>query len=234
MEKLFTKVVELRQDVFRNIVSLRTHQDLFDDLTEGHAELSHFAVEAEARVKENIPYGFIERGYYYSQAIGFPFDTQPFMASRYGDGTFGVWYGSVDSMETSIYETAYHMIQDELNIYGLREIVVRERAVSLVSCEGILLDLVGREKDYPQLVSDDYSYTQSIGRRIAKEGHPGLQAPSARCTGVNVAIFNPAILTNPRHHLYLTYRFDPETRKVHVERQPGELLMMVSFTSAEP
>jgi hypothetical protein len=233
VDKLFTKAIEFRKDVFRNIVSLREQQDLFDDLAEGNVELSTFAIEAEARVKENIPLGFIERGFHYSQAIGYPFDTQPFMASRYGDGTFGVWYGSVDSLETSIWETAYHMIQDELNIYGLRETVVRERAVYLVCCEGILLNLVGREKTYPQLVSDDYSYTQNIGRRLAKEGHPGFQAPSARCKGVNVAVFNPDILSNPRNHMYLTYRFDPASRKVEVDRQPGELLMTVSFSSPE-
>jgi hypothetical protein len=233
VDTLFTKVTEFRKNVFHNIVSLREQQDLFDDLTEGNAELSAFAIEAEARVKENIPLGLIERGYHYSQAIGYPFETQPFMASRYGDGTFGVWYGSVDSVDTSIFETAYHMVQDELNIYGLQEIVVRERAVYLVSCEGILLDLVGRERNYPQLVSDDYSYTQSIGRRLAREGHPGLQAPSARCKGVNVAVFNPDILANPRNHMYLTYRLNPATKNVQVERQPGELLMIVSFSSVE-
>jgi hypothetical protein len=233
VDKLFTKVTEFRKNVFRNIVSLREQQDLFDDLTEGNTELSAIAIEAEARVKENMPLGFIEREFHYSQAIGYPFETQPFMASRYGDGAFGVWYGSVDSLETSIFESAYHMIQDELNIYGLREIVVRERAVYLVFCEGILIDLIGRERDYSQLISDDYSYTQSIGRRLAKEGHPGLRAPSARCKGVNVAIFNPDILANPRNHLYLTYRFDPATRNVEVERQPGALLMTVSFSSTE-
>lgn len=234
MDKLFTRVTEFRKDVFRNIVSLREQQDLFDDLAEGDTDLSAFALEAEARVKESIPLGFVERGFHYSLAIGYPFETQSFMASRYGDGTFGVWYGSVDSLETSLHETAYHMIQDELNIHGLREIVVRERAVYLVFCEGILLDLVGREKNYPQLISDDYSYTQSIGKRLAREGHPGLRAPSARCKGVNVAVFNPDILSNARNHLYLTYRFDPATRSVEVERQPGELLMTVSFSSTTP
>jgi len=233
VDKLFTRVIDFSKDVFRNIVSLRETQDLFDDLSDGDAELSAIAVEAEARVKENIPLGFIERGFHYSLAIGYPFDTQPYMASRYGDGSFGIWYGSVDSLETSIFETAYHMSRDEMNIYGLRETVVRERAVYLVSCKGILLNLVGRERDCPQLVSDDYSYTQSIGRRLAREGHPGLQAPSARCRGVNVAVFNPNILSNPRHHLYLTYSFDPMSKSVAVERQPGELLMTVSFSSTE-
>jgi hypothetical protein len=226
---IFSKSTDFNQDVYRNIVSLRESRDLFDDLTDGDPVLSSLAIEAEARVKENIPKGLIERGYHYSQAIGYPFETQHFMASRYGDGKFGVWYGSADRMETTIFESSFHMIQDESNIEGLNEIVVRERAVYLIHCEAILFDIVGKEKAFPQLVANDYSFTQAIGRRLSQEGHPGLLAPSARCKGINSVIFNPEVLDSPRHHCYLTYRLDPATRKVEVERQPGEILMVVDF-----
>ncbi len=229
MGNIFSKSTDFCQDVYRNIVSLRESQDLFDDLTDGDPELSSLAIGIEARVKENMPQGLIERGFHYSQAIGYPFDTQPFMASRYGDGKFGVWYGSADRLETTICESAYHMIQDESNIEGLNEIVVRERAVYLIFCEAILFDIVGKEKAFPQLLSNDYSFTQSIGRRLSQEGHPGLLAPSARCKGINVVIFNPAVLKMPRLHCYLTYHLDPSTRKVTVARQPGECLMVIDF-----
>lgn len=229
MRSIFSKSTDFNQDVYRNIVSLRESRDLFDDLTGGDSELSSLAIEAEARVKENIPKGLIERGYHYSQAIGYPFETQPFMASRYGDGKFGVWYGSVDRMETTIFESSFHMIQDESNIEGLNEIVVRERAVYLIHCEAILFDIVGKEKAFPQLVANDYSFTQAVGRRLSQEGHPGLLAPSARCKGINSVIFNPEVLDSPRHHCYLTYHLDPATRTVKVERQPGEILMVVEF-----
>lgn len=229
MRTIFGKSTDFNQDVYRNIVSLRESQDLFEDLTGGDPDLSNLAMEAEARVKENIPKGLIERGFHYSQAIGFPFETQPFMASRYSDGTFGVWYGSVDKMETTIFESAYHMTQDESNIDGLNEIVVRERAVYLIHCEAILIDVVGKEKAFPQLVANDYSFTQAIGKRLSQEGHPGLLAPSARCKGINIVIFNPEVLNKPRQHCYLTYHLDPATRTVKVERQPGEILMIVEF-----
>ncbi|MEA5114158.1 MAG: RES domain-containing protein [Geobacteraceae bacterium] len=160
---VFCKLTDFRQDVHRNIVSLRESQDLFDDLRDGDPELSSLAIGIETRVEENIPKGFIERGFHYSQAIGYPFDTQPFMASRYGDGNFGVWYGSVERLVTTIFESTYHMIQYESNIEGLNEIVDRERAVNLIFCEAILFDLVGKEKAFPQLLSNDYSFTQSIG-----------------------------------------------------------------------
>jgi hypothetical protein len=92
-----------------------------------------------------------------------------------------------------------------------------------------LFDIVGKEKAFPQLVANDYSFTQAIGRRLSQEGHPGLLAPSARCKGINSVIFNPEVLDSPRHHCYLTYRLDPATRTVEVERQPGEILMVVDF-----
>lgn len=223
MRNLFTKSRDFRQDVFRNIVSLRESQDLFDDLTEGDPELGKLAIAAEMRVKENLPAGLIERGFHYTLAIGYPFETQPFMASRYGDGTFGVWYGSLD-LETTIHETVFHMLRAELGIEGLNELVVRERAVYLVDCEAILIDLVGRQKDYPQLLGEDYSFTQAVGRRVSKEGHPGLLAPSARCSGANTAIFNSAVLRHPRSNCYLTYTLDPVSRSVAVERGKGEIV----------
>jgi len=226
MRELFDRTRDFRQDTFRNIVSLRESQDLFDDLADGDPLLSRVAAAAEMRVKEQIPPGIVNRGFHYSLAIGYPFETEPFMASRYGDGTFGVWYGSLD-LETTIFETGHHMLTVELGIEGLREVVIRERAVYLVYAEAILLDLVGREKNFPLLVADDYSFTQAIGKRVSKEGHPGLLAPSARCKGVNIVAFNPAILRDPRPHCYLTYHLDPAARTVTVERQPGETLLVV-------
>ena len=38
-------------------------------------------------------------------AIGWPF--QHWQSSRYSDGSFGAWYGA-DSVEATVYETAYH------------------------------------------------------------------------------------------------------------------------------
>lgn len=50
-------------DAYRNIVSLRKSEDLFDDLTDGDVSMSGIAVEAEARVNFHIPLGLLERAY---------------------------------------------------------------------------------------------------------------------------------------------------------------------------
>jgi hypothetical protein len=40
-------------------------------------------------------------------------------------------------------------------------------------------------------------------------------------------IFNPAVLSNPRLHSYLTYFFDPFTLKLRVEKTVGRTWLKV-------
>lgn len=228
MKALFDRSVDFNSDVFRNINSLRESCDLFDDLAEGSAFANSVAVAAEMRVKSGMPTGSINRGFLYSTAIGYPFETESYLNTRYSNGLFGVWYGSIE-LDTTIHETAYHMMSDELRIEGNMGIIIRERAVYLVHCTAVLIDLTGKEKKFPGLTGDDYSLTHQIGERLHNEGHPGLLAPSARCKGTNLAAFTPSILSDPRHHCYLTYKCDVAKKSIEVERQPGEMLLNLSF-----
>src|SRR5690242_2267971 len=59
VKALFDKVRDFNDDVFRNIVSLRESQDLFDDLTVDEGA-TRYAIAAEAQVKSNIPVGVLE------------------------------------------------------------------------------------------------------------------------------------------------------------------------------
>lgn len=228
MNGLLDTTTDFSGDLFRNIVSLRESRDLFADLADGDAALSHIATYAEMRVKEDIPGGFLNRGFHYTTAINYPFDHEPYLATRYGNGGYGVWYGSME-LNTSIHETCYHMMRGEEGVEGLKSPIIRERAVYLVGCQAVLIDLRGKQKTFPWLVADDHGMTQAVGGRLQREGHPGLLAPSARCIGTNLAAFKPVILSNPRHHCYLTYRLDPVTRRISVERQPGEQLCDLSY-----
>ena len=89
------------------------------------------------------------------------------------------------------------------------------------------IDLTGKCDAFPLLVAREYHFTQQVGRRMKTEGHPGLLARSARCHGTTVAIFNPAVLSNPRLAYYLTYAFNPASRTVRVERARGEVLAVI-------
>lgn len=225
----FDKLCDFNDNLIRNIVSLRKSEDLFDDLHDKEEMFSDIAVAAESRVKSHISSGHIERAFHYTTSVGYPFETDNYLLTRYGDGSYPVWYGSLD-LKTTIYETAYHMLKAELGIEGLNEIVIRERAIYDVHCEAALIDLTHNKEFYRQLTAENYDFTQPIGRRIHREGQPGLIAPSARHRdGKNAVIFNKKILSNPRLKCYLTYKLNPVSKEIAVERTQGKTWLIVRY-----
>lgn len=227
MNSLFAglALVDVRRDVMRNIVSLRESQDLFDDLTDDPAEWL-LAQRVEDEVKPPLyrsPTPVIDRPFEdaaWFNAIGWPF--RHWQASRFSDGSFGVWYGS-ESVETTVHESAYHWYRGLLCDAGFeREEVVAERKVYRVHCAAALLDLRQAASEYPDLLHPtDYAFPQSVGARIHREGHPGLLVQSVRRpAGENVAVFNPSVLSNPRLSCQLGYRLDGE--RIVVEKQAGK------------
>lgn len=227
-------VADVREDVLRNIVSLRVSQDLFDDLTDDPGE-SALAQQVELQVKPP-PYQssrpVIDRPFEDAQwfnAIQWPFESAHWTASRFSDGRFGVWYGA-DTVETSVHETAYHWFHGLLADAGFeRECVVAERRVHAVTCEAMLLDLRRAARKAPAMVhKTDYTVAQAVGSRLQREGHPGLLAPSVRHQpGLTYAVFNPAVLSNPRVHGHLTYRLEPGG--ITVEQTPGRRWMSIDL-----
>lgn len=226
MNSLFAHLAlaDIHQDVARNIVSLLQSQDLFDDLTDDPTEwLLAQKVEDEIKpppYRSHTP--VIDRPFEDAEwfnAIIWPF--KHWQASRFSDGTYGVWYGS-ESIETTVYESAYHWYRGLLSDAGFeRTTVVAERKVYTVACNAALLDFRKSAEDHPDLLHpSDYAFCQSVGSRIHREGHPGLLTQSVRRpAGTNVAIFNADILSNPRHNCQLTYRLEGD--QIMVEKQPG-------------
>ena len=226
MNSLFAHLAlaDIHQDLSRNIVSLQQSQDLFDDLTDDPGEWS-MAHKVEDEVKpppyrSRLPviYRPFEDAEWFN-AITWPF--KHWQASRFSDGTYGVWYGS-DSVETTVYESAYHWYRGLLSDAGFERMkVVAERKVYAVTCNAALLDFRKSAVDHPDLLHpSDYAFCQSVGSRIHREGHPGLLTQSVRRPlGENVVIFNAAILSHPRHKCQLTYRLEED--HIVVEKQPG-------------
>ncbi|TAH41043.1 MAG: RES domain-containing protein [Betaproteobacteria bacterium] len=233
MKSLFARVTltDVHQDVARNIVSLRQSQDLFDDLTDDPAEwLLAQKVEAEVRPPSyRSPTPIIDRPFEdaaWFSAIIWPF--RHWQASRFSDGSYGVWYGS-ESVETTVFESAYHWYRGLLCDAGFeRETVIAERKVYLVACGAALLDFRKATAEHRDLLHpSDYAFPQSVGARIHREGHPGLLIQSVRRrAGENIAIFNPGVLSNPRHHCQLTYRL--EAGQITVEKRPGAAWITVA------
>jgi len=226
MNSLFAQLAlaDVHQDAVRNIVSLREPQDLFDDLSADPADwLLAQKVQDEVKpppYKSKMP--IIERPFEdaaWFNAIHWPF--QHGQASRFSNGSYGVWYGS-ESVETSVYESAYHWYRGLLADAGFdRMTVLAEREVFSVACRAALLDLRTAAGAHPDLLHpSDYTFCQSLGARLHREGHPGLITQSVRRRGgENFAIFNPAVLSHPRHHCHLSYRLEGE--QIVVQRQLG-------------
>lgn len=219
----------IHNDLVRNIVSLRASEHLFDDLSDNESDWrTATALELEAKPAAftnhqtiiNRPFEEAE----WNNAIGYPFTH--WQQSRYSDGSFGIWYGA-DSVETTIHETVHHWRNGLLADAGFLQPNVKiQRRVYNVRCDAALINLATQLDQYPALVSPhDYSFCQQVGARLHREGHPGLISVSARCSGKIFAILNANLLSNPRHHSYLTYTTTPDG--ISVERTPGEILLTI-------
>ena len=233
MNQLFShlKLEDVHHDVIRNIVSIRDSQNLFDDLTTDPQDWL-LAQKVEDAVKPP-PYRsstpVIHRPFEDAEwfnAITWPFDH--WQSSRFSDGSFGVWYGC-NSEEATVYESAYHWYKGLLSDAGYeKESVIGERKLYSVTCDAALLDFRGLGPDYPDLLNKtDYTYSQLVGARIHREGHPGLVIPSVRFSqGENYAVFNPNVLSNPKFNCQLTYRVDGHN--IIVERTLGQTWLVLA------
>ncbi|WP_263768566.1 RES family NAD+ phosphorylase [Propionivibrio soli] len=218
------RLAETHADAYRNIVSIRVSQDVFDDLSDDPEDWSA-AIKLELATKSRAfssPEPVIHRPFeeaHWNDAIDYPF--KHWMRSRYSDGSFGVWYGA-DSVETTVYETVYHWREGFLRDAGFTQPGIRiERKIYLVRCDAALIDLRPTVTACPALVDpDDYTLTHQVGAKLHREGHPGLLSRSARCSGDVYAVFNPRVLSDPRQLCFLTYT-TTDAGSVTVERQPG-------------
>ncbi len=222
---LFERVVAYKDKVFRNIVKLSNDfSDISDDKQCEQAidlVLKYVSQQQTAEQERNV----------YASAIAFPFEQMNYAITRYSDGSYPVWYGSTLS-KTTLYETAYHMVQDELSVMlEMRPAtIIRYRDIYTVQCDAILIDFTGKQEDFPQLITDDYGYCQRVGLSLHQQGHPGLLSPSARCKGVNVNIFNPSVLSQPKKVDSCRYELDLEKQSINVTFENKKSIQSANIT----
>lgn len=221
-----------QKDWHRNIVSLRKSIDIFADLVDDPGDVDvlmrhEMAVKQTYQEPAIITRPFEEATIYdpIAAAIRWPFEHPSF--SRYSAGTFGVWYGA-QSIETSVRETVHHFRKNTLASQIAAQStkpIIQERRVHLVHCSAMLVDLRARVRKEPKLLHpDDYATCQALGSELRNAGMPGVITYSARhAKSEVVAVFNPAVLSDPRTVCYLTYKLDAASGKVTVERTPGKV-----------
>jgi hypothetical protein len=231
-DSLFSSLalVDIHQNLTRNIVSLRVSENLFDDLSDD-PEAWHSAQLLELEAKPqlfNSHQPVIDRPFEeaeWNDAIGYPFQNAE--QSRFSDGSFGVWYGA-DCIETTVHETVYHWQKGFLEDAGFNMPGVEiQRRIYSVRCDSLLIDLRPTIKTHPEILHrSDYTATHAIGSKIHREGHPGLLTKSARAVqGDAVAIFTAKVLSNPIHTCYLTYI--TTENGVEIQRTPGITWMII-------
>jgi hypothetical protein len=214
--------VDFHRDLVRNIPGIRTSQHLFDDLSNDPADWD-IAIAAEASARVPTAAALVSRPFDYGSVISYSFDSAHWQATRFSDGTrYGVWYGSLE-VATTVYETAWHWYRFVCDSYaGEDREIVTDRRLFDVRCDALLVDLRGKEARHPALVDRrSYGFTQGLGRYLQEQGQNGLLVRSARCAGVNAAIFRAERLSDPRDRAYLTYRLNPARDRFVAERTPG-------------
>ncbi len=221
--------VKYAGDLVRNIKTIREAQDLFDDLSDDRRD---WVVAIAAEGGERIPTdaAVITRPFDYGTIIGRSFAAGHWHATRFTDGTrYGVWYGS-ETVETTVYETVHHWHRFLMDSYsGEDRMIVGERHVYNVRCEGLLVDLRGKAEAHPELVNRrSYAQTQALGAYLWEQGVNGVLTPSARHDGTNGAIFKPERLSKVRPRMYLLYRCNPREDRCRVERANGRLWMNIA------
>jgi len=229
-ENLLREVADYHGDLVRNIQTIRVSQDLFDDLSPDRGDQAvAIAAEAAGRIPSDAP--LITRAFDYGTVITFPFANFNGQGTRFSDGLrYGVWYGSLE-LETTVYETAYHRHRFLMDSFpSLNRDIRLERRVFQVGCEAIVIDLRGKEAAEPRLVDRaSYAYTQPLGAYLQAQGTNGLLVKSARCEGMNAAIFRPAVLSRVRDLCHLTYLMNPTRDAAMIERTPGETWLTIKI-----
>ncbi len=171
---LIKKVVDFHDDLVRNIKTIRSSQALFDDLSDDPQDQAvAVAAEAARRVASAAP--LLTRPFDYGTVITYPFVNFNGHVTRFSDGLhYGVWYGSLD-IETTVYDTVYHWRRFVMDSYAAEHRVVRgERRVFNARCDGILVDLRGKQRQEPRLIDRrDYGFTQQFGRYLKDQGQNG-------------------------------------------------------------
>jgi hypothetical protein len=175
------------------------------------------------------------RPFDYGSVISYSFDASHWQSTRFSDGTrYGVWYGALE-VETTVYETAHHWRRFLLDSYGeLDRVIVTDRRVCDVRCDALLIDLRGKHAEFPDLVRRDrYTFTHQVGRIVREQDLSGLLVKSARCDGINGAIFRPERLSNVREKMFVTYKVNVVRDTFIAERTRGRAWLSFAPSSLE-
>lgn len=233
MDALFTDIVRYRHPLFRNIAGLVRSENLFDDLSDDPVDWL-YAQAADATLRPATVSGRLTRPFDYANFIADPFSHYGtgWRESRFADGAhYGVWYGCLED-KTTLYETVYHWLKgilakDISPEISNREPFITERRIFAVDCDALLVDMRQKHSLYPNLIHpSSYVFTHQVGRYLKTQNMNGCLVKSARCDGINAAIFRAEVLSNPVDKYWSTYSWRPGDATVTV-RKGRQILLTI-------
>lgn len=127
--------------------------------------------------------------------------------SRYSTGEWPVFYGALTA-ETAKMEVLYHYNRSADPIAGTYPTL----SYTIVRCtfRGTATDLLPKLEEWPDLVSDDYSFCNSLGLEAHQTELGGFLAPSARHVGgTTVPAFVAETLSGPQVGEVVQFASDP-------------------------
>ena len=198
---------DFHADLVRNIKTIRESQDLFDDLSSDPRDRA-VAIAAEAEERTPTAAAVVTRPFDYGTVLSHSFDPSIWQATRYSDARrFGVWYGATE-VENHRLRDGLPLASVPMDSYAAEDrVIAGERRLFDVRCDALLIDLRGKETAFPDLVNrTSYAFSQSLGNFLVAQGANGILVRSARCQGINGAIFQRERLSNVRDRMFLTYR----------------------------
>jgi RES domain len=153
-----------------------------------------------------------------------PFQRKPFfgnkfgLVSRFSDGEWPVFYAAI-SRTTAENESAYHYGRKAAGDTAVRRVVYY--SIVRLRFSGEVLDLEPKLPDWPELVSDDYTFCNGLGKEAHEGALGGFHSPSARHTGgTTVPAFIAETLSGPIIEATAKLTFDAGNTVVEVKELP--------------
>lgn len=198
---------------YRNIATCDPSQDLYDDVVgkPSDYDILQYIDNLSSGIDHSLPsknrifqYSNIEN----SLAC---FDERFWRILRFGDGSFGVWYGALNK-KTSLKETLSHRPEiDKNDLRNARDPIIQARRMFEATLKPISgRDLTKHTKLHSKLISSDYAFCQTLGtyaieNQIDMYLSPSAQDPTGSCTPV----FNPKIISDrPTATYFLVFPLD--------------------------
>lgn len=196
---------------FRNIYTIKTTQDLFDDLV----EIDEIPVlQSWDNATSQIQHGVAakERVFQYGKAaetIGV-FEKTNWRPGRFGDGmSHGVWYGALEE-ETSILEALYWVYRNSREDIAISQspVIIDRKMLAAEIDAPRTIDLRTLAEHSASLIGDDYSFCRSLGGQAIQDQIDLFLTPSARNKGGTCTpVFTPSAIKSDRTIYYLHFTF---------------------------